>query len=119
MGMMIEVLKNMLLKPFTIAYPKKKSKVAVKYRGELIVDQEKCISCGMCERNCPTGAITLNKKTRKAESDAALCIFCSLCAEVCPVKCIHFTNKYENAVTDREMLKPKKQKRRKRTKKLK
>jgi formate hydrogenlyase subunit 6/NADH:ubiquinone oxidoreductase subunit I len=58
--------------------------------------------------NCPTGAIVVNKKTKKAEVDLGKCILCGLCNDVCPVKCIYFPNEFENAVTSREQLKPKK-----------
>jgi len=105
MGMTTIVLKNIIKKPFTIKYPKKKSKVSINYRGRISVDRKKCIGCYLCQINCPTGAIVVNKKTKKAEVDMALCILCSLCAEVCPVKCIHFANEYEFVVKDKKKLK--------------
>ncbi len=108
MGMTSEVLRNMLKKPFTLKYPKKKSKVSVNFRGKIHVDRKKCIGCYLCQINCPTGAIVVDKKSKKAEVDQGLCILCSMCAEVCPVKCIYFTNDYETAVKDREKLRPKK-----------
>lgn len=105
MGMTLDVLKNMLKKPFTKDYPKKKTKVAKAFRGVIEVDRPKCIGCYLCQINCPTGAIVVNKKTKKAEVDMGLCILCSLCAEVCPVKCIHFRNEYEISVKDKKKLK--------------
>ena len=108
MGMIIDVILNMIKKPFTSRYPYEKTEVAKRYRGKLLIDRKKCIGCRLCEINCPTGAIVVNKKSKKAEVDAGLCIFCSLCAEVCPVKCITFSNKYENTVNNRKKLKPKK-----------
>lgn len=105
MGMTAEVLKNMLKKPFTQDYPRKKSRVSVNFRGRISVDRKRCIGCSLCQINCPTGAIVVDPKTKKAGADMALCILCSLCAEVCPVKCIHFNNEYENAVEDKKRLK--------------
>lgn len=107
MGMTSEVLRNLFKKPFTVDYPKKKTKVSVHYRGNIYVDKKACIGCYLCQVNCPTDAIIVNKK-KKAEVDLGLCILCGLCNDVCPVKCIYFPNEYENAVTDREKLKPKK-----------
>lgn len=47
-----------------------------------ITDPDKCISCGQCAENCPTGAISDNDYTTQ---DDAKCIQCSACAHVCPV----------------------------------
>jgi formate hydrogenlyase subunit 6/NADH:ubiquinone oxidoreductase subunit I len=108
MGMTSDVLKNLLKKPFTIDYPRKKSVVSKNFRGKIHVERKKCIGCFLCQVNCPTGAIVVNKKSKKAEVDEGLCILCSMCSEVCPVKCIHFTNEYETAVRRKRELLPKK-----------
>ncbi len=47
-----------------------------------------CISCRICEKNCPTGAITV--KDYVASIDYDKCINCGKCAEKCPRKVIHF-----------------------------
>ncbi len=106
MGMIIETLKNLLSRPFTVDYPKKRDKVSEKYRGMIHVDRKKCIGCYLCQVHCPTGAILVDPKTKKADVDTGLCIYCSMCEEVCPVKCIFFTNAYENEVKDRKKLVP-------------
>ncbi len=109
MGMTSDVIRNLLKKPFTIDYPKKKTKVSVHFRGNIYVDKKTCIGCFLCQVNCPTGAITVNKQ-KKAEVDFGKCILCGLCNDVCPVKCIYFPNEFENAVRSREKLKPNKRK---------
>ncbi len=108
MGMTTEVLKNMLKKPFTKDYPRKKSVVSKNFRGKIHVDRKKCIGCFLCQINCPTGAITVDKDSKKASVDGGLCILCSMCAEVCPVRCIFFTSEYETAVRKKERLLPEK-----------
>ena len=104
MGMTSDILKTLLKKPFTTGYPAKKSEVSKNFRGRIHVDRKKCIGCFLCQVNCPTGAIVVDKKSKKAEVDEGLCILCSMCAEVCPVKCIFFTNEYETAVRDKKKL---------------
>jgi ferredoxin len=42
-----------------------------------------CISCGACESECPTGAITAGDSIYVIDADN--CIDCGACANVCPV----------------------------------
>jgi len=46
-----------------------------------IVEPERCLGCGVCEFNCPAGAIVVE---RAAWVDAQRCIGCGRCAEACP-----------------------------------
>lgn len=45
-----------------------------------------CISCKICEKNCPSGAIQVNDNV--ARIDYSKCTNCGLCAEKCPRKII-------------------------------
>lgn len=46
-----------------------------------------CIGCRICEKNCPSGAVTVNGSI--AEIDYTKCTDCEICAEKCPRKIIH------------------------------
>lgn len=46
-----------------------------------------CIGCKICEKNCPTGAVTVENNF--ARIDYSKCIDCGVCAEKCPKKVIH------------------------------
>lgn len=45
-----------------------------------------CIGCKICEKNCPTNAVTVNDFLATVDKD--LCIACGICAEKCPKKII-------------------------------
>ncbi len=55
-----------------------------------IVDSEKCIACGICEKICPDSAAFLKNKKNiiKAEINYDYCKGCGLCSKECPVKAI-------------------------------
>lgn len=48
--------------------------------------QVPCIGCGICQKNCPNEAITL--EDNKAVIDQAKCVKCGACMEKCPKKAI-------------------------------
>jgi len=54
-----------------------------------VIDYTKCKECMICVEKCPTGAIAGNIDNRKkAEIDEETCIGCTLCTKVCPVDAI-------------------------------
>ena len=47
----------------------------------IVVDEKKCIQCGLCARKCPTKSITLGPYPK---IDKKKCIRCFCCMEICP-----------------------------------
>ncbi|WP_198022712.1 4Fe-4S binding protein [Thermosipho sp. 1063] len=60
---------------------------------KLTIDEKKCVSCGMCQKVCPTNTIiTLENNKRKII--AKECLMCFECEKVCPVNAIHLKIKH-------------------------
>ena len=51
------------------------------------VNEDLCVSCGVCVDDCPVGAITL-KENQKAVITEDECIRCGRCHEVCPEEAV-------------------------------
>lgn len=47
-----------------------------------------CVSCGLCERICPTNTISMQKGCKPQWSDS--CVQCLACIHRCPVKAIEY-----------------------------
>jgi len=60
----------------------------------VVVDEEVCSGCGLCEKVCPFAALTLDGRERVMLVNRALCKGCGACATACPSGAIslsHFT----------------------------
>ncbi|MDR2611054.1 MAG: 4Fe-4S binding protein [Clostridiales Family XIII bacterium] len=58
--------------------------------GELVYDDHFCILCGICAKNCPVSAISLDEYLTV---DHAKCIGCGTCAAKCPKKTVRLRDK--------------------------
>jgi len=56
--------------------------------GGLKCDKEVCVFCGLCAKNCPAGALTVNRAEKVWEVDKDACVECGVCVEKCPKKCL-------------------------------
>jgi formate hydrogenlyase subunit 6/NADH:ubiquinone oxidoreductase subunit I len=97
---------NIFKKRATQKYPEVPASVAEGFRGKQLLDLEKCISCTLCARECPTKAIEMvvvdGKKRPRIHLDK--CIFCYQCAETCPKKVFQASKIFELAATDKYTL---------------
>lgn len=109
--------KEFLTRPITLQYPHESVKMAPRYRGhiELLMDSETgthtCISCGMCQKGCPSNCITVKSKKVPGVKgkvltayilDFTTCSLCGQCVENCKPAAIDFSNEYNLASTRKE-----------------
>ncbi len=110
-GTMLPYMMKMLVrKPDTIAYPMAPAKVADRFRGALKFDRDKCIGCKICMRVCPATAIDIEKLPEEEKKFKAIvsmdkCIFCGQCVDSCPKKALENTETFELASFSRDSLK--------------
>ncbi len=101
----------------TVQYPRQTVTIPPRFRGhiELVPDEEtggdKCIVCGMCQRACPSGCISVTgekpegakRKVLTAYTlDFTKCSLCGLCVESCKPGAITFSKDYNLAGTRKE-----------------
>jgi len=102
------VMKMLIRKPATVMYPSVKPEMPEHFRGKLEFDASKCIGCKMCIRDCPSGALEIEKigeKQFKAIVYLDRCIYCGQCTDSCPKKALKCTKCFELANYTRENLK--------------
>ncbi len=113
----LQITFGQMLKPLvTQQYPHEISTMTPRFRGhiELIPKEDgttKCIVCGMCQRSCPSGCITVAGEKRegvkgkvltKYRLDFTKCSLCGMCVESCRPGAITFSKDYNLASTRKE-----------------
>jgi NADH-quinone oxidoreductase subunit I len=101
----------------TEQYPHEVPVMTANFRGHIeLVKNEKtglpnCIVCGMCQRACPSGCISLKGEKKEGEKKKSLikyeldftkCSLCGSCIESCNFKAIQFSKEYNLASTRKE-----------------
>lgn len=105
-SMIGQVAKSLFEKPNTRRYPDVAVSLPEGFRGRQVLDPERCISCGLCSRDCPSGAIKMTEFGTRILPVFLLdrCVFCYQCAESCPRNAISTSKVFEMASTKKEEL---------------
>ena len=94
-------------RPDTVAYPFGELELPEGYRGAIVINPDLCTGCGLCVRDCPTGALKLVKKSRdefKLVHYPARCAYCSQCESSCARGAIGHSNALVSATANPEEL---------------
>lgn len=81
----------------------KKREPYEKQRGHIDIDIEKCIFCGRCFRECPSGCIKVDRKAATWEINPFECIICGACVDVCPTKALFMHKEYRDPAYRKEL----------------
>lgn len=103
----------------TQQYPENRESLRMmdRFRGHLILihddhNRHRCTGCGICEKACPNGTISVLTTQDLAGSKVlgryiyrfSQCTLCNLCVESCPFGAIAMGRDFELAVYDRQLL---------------
>ena len=96
----------------TVQYPRRQLELSPAFRGHTEFKRfqdtgtHKCIACGACARECPSGVIKVqgikpHAKSQKIAThyfiDFTRCSLCGLCVEICPTGTLQFSTEYQLA----------------------
>ncbi|WP_290595589.1 MULTISPECIES: 4Fe-4S binding protein [unclassified Archaeoglobus] len=82
----------------TVEYPRERRKYPECFRGFIVFDKEKCISCFRCAQICPANAIQMEYfENAYPGIDYAKCIFCHFCVDSCPTGALNTSKVHDIA----------------------
>ncbi|MBN1192842.1 MAG: 4Fe-4S binding protein [Coriobacteriia bacterium] len=56
--------------------------------SDIVLDEERCVNCGLCTAVCRPGALALDRKTQTLTFDKDKCVYCEACVIACPRRAI-------------------------------
>ncbi|MFP4071360.1 MAG: 4Fe-4S dicluster domain-containing protein [Desulfovibrionales bacterium] len=95
--MTMTLVRNLVQGHGTRLYPGEKRETFDDVRGDLAIDIDRCISCGICQRICPSFCLEVDKQARTWAYEPFACVFCGNCVEKCPTDCLSMGKQFRPA----------------------
>ena len=73
------------------------SRIKKKVAGKLTCS-DSCVYCTLCAKQCPEGAITVDRANKTWSVDEEKCVKCGICIDKCPKKSLSFAEVTEGVV---------------------
>lgn len=89
------VLANLFNKPATLMYPVVAREFYPNTRGSIAFDKDSCTYCTLCQKKCPTHAITVDRAEKIWSIEEKKCITCNACVDCCPKNSLTMANQYK------------------------
>ncbi len=96
-------LKSLFGTPETTLYPFQTKPQPKGLKGHVVIDIEDCISCGICSKRCPSGAITVDKAAGTWTINRFRCVQCGTCVRECPKHCLTMNPDYWKPATEKTL----------------
>ncbi len=65
-----------------------------KWTFKLKIAEDKCVNCGICENECPMGALETNSDANHVQYNIHHCITCTQCVNSCPHEALSYGTGY-------------------------
>lgn len=87
----------------TVEYPRERRKYPECFRGFIVFEKDKCISCFRCAQICPANAIQMEYYENAYPGiDYSKCIFCHFCVDSCPTGALNTSKVHDVAFKSME-----------------
>lgn len=73
------------IKQLSMGFASRGGKLHMHYSSVPSIDEDLCVGCSICSKNCPVDAIVMDKKANIIEEK---CIGCAGCSALCPVSAV-------------------------------
>ena len=96
-------LRSLVSKPETVLYPFESKPSPAGLKGHIANDMDACILCGICQRTCPSGALTVDKAAQTWAIDRFRCVQCAACTRACPKECLTMEGSYQKPTREKHV----------------